>query len=61
MRVMDCFLLEGSKVLLRCALAIMHVFSKMCTRDSGLAATLPTRGVPEAISRFCESLSVSFN
>ncbi|XP_076065977.1 GTPase-activating protein skywalker isoform X2 [Oratosquilla oratoria] len=57
-RVMDCFLLEGSKVFLRVALAIFHVFVKAVTRDSSLASSLPSRGLSESISRFCQNMQL---
>ncbi|KAK7080849.1 hypothetical protein SK128_025690 [Halocaridina rubra] len=57
-RVIDCFLLEGAKVLLRVSLAIFHLFVKTATRDSTVAASLPTRGLKEAIMRFCQNIQV---
>lgn len=57
-RVIDCFLLEGAKVLLRVSLAIFHLFVKTATRDSTVAASLPTRGLKEAIVRFCQNIQV---
>ncbi|CAL4124990.1 unnamed protein product [Meganyctiphanes norvegica] len=60
-RILDCFLLEGSKVLMRVSLAIFQMFVKAVTRDSSMAASLPSRGVSEAINRFCQGLQMSPN
>ncbi|XP_064078720.1 GTPase-activating protein skywalker-like isoform X4 [Macrobrachium nipponense] len=57
-RVIDCFLLEGAKVLLRVAMAIFQMFVKAVTRDSTMAASLPTRGLKDAIMRYCQSIQV---
>ncbi|XP_068239755.1 GTPase-activating protein skywalker isoform X4 [Palaemon carinicauda] len=56
-RVVDCFLLEGAKVLLRVAMAIFQMFVKAVTRDSTMAASLP-RGLKDAIIRYCQSIQV---
>ncbi|XP_069986001.1 GTPase-activating protein skywalker isoform X1 [Penaeus vannamei] len=57
-RVLDCFLFEGAKVLLRTALAIFHLFVKAVMNDSSMAASLPSRGLKEAICRFCQNIQV---
>lgn len=58
-RVLDCFFLEGSKVLLRSSLAIFHLFMKQAARDANMAATLTTKGMTEAIVPFCRNIPVS--
>lgn len=58
-RVMDCFLLEGWKVLMRVALAIFQLYMRQVTRDPSTAATLSTKGFSEGIMRYCNSLPVS--
>lgn len=57
-RVIDCFLLEGAKVFLRLSMAIFQLFVKAVTRDSTMAATLPTRGLKEAIMRYCQNIQI---
>lgn len=58
-RVIDCFLMEGWKVLVRVALAIFQLFIRHTSRDSSAAALLSTKGLSEAIMIFCQSLSVT--
>ncbi|MCL4134597.1 UNVERIFIED_CONTAM: hypothetical protein GTU68_037307 [Idotea baltica] len=58
-RIMDCFLLEGSKVLLRCSLAVFHLFMKQVGRDSNMVTTLTTKGMAEAMAHFCRTISAS--
>lgn len=58
-RVIDCFLFEGSKVLLRVALAIFNLFVKVLTHDSSMVASLPSRGLLETLSQFCQNIQVS--
>ncbi|XP_045130789.1 GTPase-activating protein skywalker-like isoform X2 [Portunus trituberculatus] len=58
-RVIDCFLFEGSKVLLRIALAIFHVFVKTLTHDSSMVASLPSRGLHETLYHFCQNIQIT--
>ncbi|KAF2360707.1 TLDc domain [Trinorchestia longiramus] len=58
-RVMDCFLLEGWKVLMRVALAILQLYMRQVLRDPTAAATLSTKGFNEALMRFCQGMSIS--
>lgn len=58
-RVIDCFLFEGSKVLLRIALAIFHLFVKTLTHDSSMVASLPSRGLQETLYQFCQNIQIS--
>ncbi|KAG0726689.1 TBC1 domain family member 24 [Chionoecetes opilio] len=58
-RVIDCFLFEGSKVLLRIALAIFHLFVKTLTHDSSMVASLPSRGLEETLFQFCQNIQIS--
>ncbi|XP_047736312.1 GTPase-activating protein skywalker isoform X1 [Hyalella azteca] len=58
-RVVDCFLLEGWKVLMRVALAIFHMFMRQVTRDPSTAAALSTRGFNEALLRYCHAITAS--
>lgn len=60
-RVIDCFLYEGSKVLLRIALAIFHLFVKTLTHDSSMVASLPSRGLHETLYQFCQNIQVSYS
>lgn len=57
-RVLDCFLFEGSKVFMRIALAIFHLFGKAVTHDPSVAGSLPSRGLSESIMQFCQNLQV---
>lgn len=57
-RVIDCFLFEGSKVLLRIALAIFHIFVKTLTHDSSMVASLPSRGLQETLFQFCQNIQI---
>lgn len=57
--MIDCFLFEGSKVLLRIALAIFHLFVKTLTHDSAMVAALPSRGLQETLYQFCQNIPVS--
>lgn len=57
-RVIDCYLFEGSKVLLRIALAIFHLFVKTLTHDSSMVASLPSRGLHETLHHFCQNIQV---
>nr|XP_045609959.1 GTPase-activating protein skywalker-like isoform X2 [Procambarus clarkii] len=57
-RILDCFLFEGSKVLLRIALAIFQLFVKAVTHDSNMIASLPTRGLNESIMLFCQNIQI---
>uniref|UniRef100_A0A0P4W7R3 TLDc domain-containing protein n=1 Tax=Scylla olivacea TaxID=85551 RepID=A0A0P4W7R3_SCYOL len=58
-RVIDCYLFEGSKVLLRIALAIFHVFVKTLTHDSSMVASLPSRGLHETLYHFCQNIQIT--
>ncbi|XP_069939415.1 GTPase-activating protein skywalker isoform X3 [Cherax quadricarinatus] len=58
-RILDCFLFEGSKVLLRIALAIFHLFVKAVTHDPNMIASLPSRGLNESIMHFCQNIQIS--
>lgn len=57
--MLDCFLLEGWKVLVRVGLAIFQLYLRQVSRDPSMAAQLSTKGLPEAIMRFCQSMTVS--
>ncbi|XP_071525267.1 GTPase-activating protein skywalker-like [Panulirus ornatus] len=57
-RVLDCFLFKGSKVFMRIALAIFHLFGKAVTHDPSVAGSLPSRGLSESIIQFCQNLQV---
>ncbi|ELU00245.1 hypothetical protein CAPTEDRAFT_145836 [Capitella teleta] len=51
-RIVDCFLLEGPKVLLRVALAILQLYHKSQSKNSQLDTD-----VSRAISSFCEDIA----
>ncbi|KAL7631306.1 UNVERIFIED_CONTAM: hypothetical protein RMT77_018387 [Armadillidium vulgare] len=58
-RIIDSFLFEGSKVLLRVSLGLFHLFMKQVSRDANTAATLTTKGMSEGMALYCTNLSVS--
>ena len=57
-RVLDCFLLEGWKILVRASLAIFQLFMRQVSRDSSAAAQLTTKGLAEAIAKFCQTMTL---
>ncbi|XP_042237104.1 GTPase-activating protein skywalker-like isoform X3 [Homarus americanus] len=58
-RVLDCFLFEGSKVMLRIALAIFHLFVKAVAHDPAMVGALPSKGLNESIMQFCQNIQIS--
>jgi hypothetical protein len=58
-RVLDCFLMEGVKVLYRVAIAILLSFSKACSSDSKWSNLLETSGLDSAISKFCSDIATT--
>ena len=55
-RIMDCFLVEGQKVLLRTSLTLIKGFSKNLKSFSGSSSDLNS-----AFSRYCKDINVSPN
>lgn len=59
-RVMDCFLFEGSKVLYRTAMAILILFQKHTAKvDSKWAREASVYGTSATIAKFCEDIPVT--
>ncbi|XP_013388368.1 TBC1 domain family member 24 isoform X1 [Lingula anatina] len=53
LRVIDCYLFEGRKVLYRAALAVLHLFQKHAARDGAISTSA---AVQAAISQFCRDI-----
>lgn len=58
-RIIDCFLMEGWKVLVRVALAIFQLYVRQVSRDTSSAASLSTKGLAESIMLFCQSMTIT--
>uniref|UniRef100_T1JNM3 TLDc domain-containing protein n=1 Tax=Strigamia maritima TaxID=126957 RepID=T1JNM3_STRMM len=59
-RVMDCFLFEGSKVLYRVAMAILMLFQKHSSKgDNVWSREISLNGVSNALIKFCQDIPVS--
>jgi len=56
-RVMDCFLMEGMKVLYRVTIAILLSFSKTASSDSTWTKYLEEFGCESAISKFSRDIA----
>lgn len=58
---MDCFLMEGMKVLYRTTIALLLSFSKTCSSDSTWSNYLESSGLERTISKYCREISVCAN
>ncbi|KAK3094923.1 hypothetical protein FSP39_007929 [Pinctada imbricata] len=56
-RVLDCYLLEGHKILYRVAIAILILFTKYSTKN--VTGSNPHRNVAESIRHFCSDMPFS--
>jgi len=53
-RVLDCLIIEGWKVVLRISLAVFQLFMTRLKREPALVATLGSRGLYHSLLAFCE-------
>ncbi|ODN04600.1 TBC1 domain family member 24 [Orchesella cincta] len=58
-RVADCFLMEGMKVLYRTTIALLLSFTKTCSSDSTWSKYLESAGLESAISKYCREFSMT--
>ena len=58
---MDCYLLEGHKVLFRSALALLKTFFKSINTKSDLYQTAKSAGLISTFSQYAKSLAMSPN
>ncbi|XP_035701591.1 GTPase-activating protein skywalker isoform X3 [Folsomia candida] len=59
-RIIDCFLMEGVKVLYRVALALLLSFTKACGSDSKWSNLVESSGLEIGISKFCSDIATIF-
>ena len=45
--------------MIRCSMAIFHLYMRKLSKDSNLVASITIKGFPEAIAAFCQSCPVS--
>eukprot|EP00095_Tigriopus_kingsejongensis_P002050 maker-scaffold254_size236139-snap-gene-0.9 protein:Tk02050 transcript:maker-scaffold254_size236139-snap-gene-0.9-mRNA-1 annotation:"tbc1 domain family member 24 isoform x4" len=58
-RIMDCFLVEGQKVLIRCCLSVLRQFSKQLKTNPSLKSDIKKQGLNSAFIKFCQEIPVS--
>lgn len=57
---MDCYLIEGDKVLHRICLALVRLFAKAAKRNSR-TVDIAKRGAADAYLDFCRNIDVRIN